>query len=411
MNEIVRDTEDYKITKREIYLDQAASSDPEPEVMVDVMTDINHNFYNPSSIYAPARTVALYMDIARIKVKKFINARDEDQIIFGSCASEMIALALGNSHVITSYIEHPTLRHRMINEQIIRVDEYGYIDLESLEQSLIWAKKKLGCRPIVAFADVNSEIGVIQDIESITELAHKYNALVCVDHSQGAAHYPIDVQIYDIDMLVMTSEKCGCIRGTGVLYVRKGLNIDPLWSGGNQESGLRPGTENTYCINAFVNQLERISSDFEERMAREYIINSFMIETILESCEGLCNVTFYPYFGRTKNKIDKIEEDSFFINHVPNIISAKFDGIDNQELLTLLDIAHVCCSAGSACSSYEKESSHVLKAIGLTDEEANNVLRFSFDYRLKDEEIIEFGRRLRKCLNIITDNWDYEGKD
>lgn len=400
MNEIIRDTDDYRIENRMIYLDAAASSDPEAETYVDMMMSLQYDWYNPSSVYQPAKDVRNKVELARDKVCKFINAKEHDHIIFGSCASEMIGLALNGDYcVISSSIEHPSLYNRKNLDRLLgittskmKTDEYGRIDLNALEEQF-----KYSIRPeIVAIAGVNSEIGIIQDIDAIVSLAHKNDALVMIDWSQGAAHVPIDVQKLNIDMLVMTSEKCGSHRGTGVLYAKHWVKIYPLWYGGPQENWKRPGTENTASIIAFGNQLERIQNSFTERQQREWNIRNKMVEEIDLACEGICAVKIFPFADRSIGmNLDKMP------NIVPNILSVMFEGIDNQHLLTLLDMHGVQCSASSACSSYKKEPSRVLKEIGLSDEEANNVLRFSFDYRLKDEEIKEFGRRLRKCLLAI----------
>lgn len=406
MNEIIRDTDDYRIENRMIYLDAAASSDPEAETYVDMMMSLQYDWYNPSSVYQPAKDVRNKVELARDKVCKFINAKEHDHIIFGSCASEMIGLALNGDYcVISSSIEHPSLYNRDIFDMNVKTDCFGMIDMHQLEEDLEYQGNK---QKVVAFAGVNSEIGVIQNMQDIIKMAHEHNALVMVDWSQGAAHIPIDVQQLDIDMLVMTSEKCGCPRGTGILYVKKDIEIEPLWFGGNQEKGKRPGTENTAFIIAFGNQLERIQKFWNDRMMREWDIRDQMIEEIDAACEDICEWGIVP--------INKLKENGQTVSYsgvrfmikmnerldvVPNILSVMFKRIDNQHLLTLLDMHGVQCSASSACSSYKKEPSRVLKKIGLSDEEANNVLRFSFDYRLKDEEIKEFGRRLRKCLLAI----------
>lgn len=401
MLEIIQDENniDYQISNRPIYLDQAASSDPEPEVYVDMCMQIIHSWYNPSSQYQPAKDVRNQINEARNKVRNFLNAHDNGQIIFGSCASEMIALGLNsNNCIISTYIEHPTLYNRDQNEMKIKTDRFGRIDLNKLESALQFLS---GCRKIVAFAGVNSEIGIIQPIEKIVKLAHKYNALVLVDWCQGAAHYPINVQDYDIDMLVMTSEKIGSIRGTGVLYVREGLKATPLWYGGSQESETRPGTENSYSIVAFANQLERIYNSWEERISKEHYIRGMLMNAIYNACENICDWNTFPF-----NKENTNQEEIKTLDYVSNILSVIFKGIDNQQLLTLLDLHNVYASAGSACSSHKRKPSRVLLNIGLTEDEANNVIRFSFDYRLKDEEIEEFGKRLRRCLLAIKNTME-----
>lgn len=397
MNEIIRDTDDYRIENRMIYLDAAASSDPEAETYVDMMMSLQYDWYNPSSVYQPAKDVRNKVELARDKVCKFINAKEHDHIIFGSCASEMIGLALNGDYcVISSYIEHPSLYNRNIFDMNVKTNHFGMIDMHQLEDDLEYLEYQCNKQKVVAFAGVNSEIGVIQNMQDIIKMAHEHNALVMVDWSQGAAHIPIDVQRLDIDMLVMTSEKCGCPRGTGVLYAKHLVEIYSLWYGGPQENWKRPGTENTASIIAFGNQLERIQNSFTERHQREWNIRNKMVEEIDLACEGICAVKIFPFADRSIGmNLDKMP------NIVPNILSVMFEGIDNQHLLTLLDMHGVQCSASSACISYKKEPSRVLKKIGLSDEEANNVLRFSFDYRLKDEEIKEFGRRLRKCLLAI----------
>lgn len=375
-----------------VYLDSAATSKPEKEVLHDINLYNTMNWYNPSAIYEPAKQVRRLVELSRGKVRSFINANIKDKIIFGSNASEMITLALNghnynscdydscNYEIFSTRVEHSSIKNQEFIYLIKSMTKKGL-------QDIIDFTKRHYIIPIVCLSYVNGEIGIINQVKEISKIIHEYNGLILLDCCQAVGHISIDVKDLDVDFAVFTSEKFCGVRGCGVLYVKYGIDykIKPMIYGGMQEDGIRPGTENTSMIIAMGNQLERIQDNLNERMGKETILSYRLLSEIYKATENICKI-----------KINGENE-----KRIPNILSVQFKGIDNQQLLTMLNLNGIACSASSACNAGKKEPSSVLLAYGLTEKEALNTIRFSFDYRLQESEIIEFGNVLTRCLKML----------
>lgn len=399
---------------KNIYLDCSASTPIDSRVEGDIIRSyIEEDWYNPSSIYEKGREVKRKLENARQQVKDLINANKNDNVVFCSCGSEANNLAIKgfmenneNTLLITDMVSHPSIYNvadvyyydnNNTNCIYCKVDKYGRLDLNDLEYILQNVKAK---NILVATTWVNNETGVINDIEHICNIVHKYGGYVLADCCQGAYHLPINVRLWDVDMITFTSEKMGMSRGCSVLCIKNTCRIASLIQGGHQENGYRAGTENTMMIIPFGNQCERIKNELENNTNKEYKLLYLMESAIKKACENICE---YKINGRN---YDISNND--YVRIAPNILSiqfyhinehdGKYSGYDNQELLTLLDQYGVMCSAGSACSAGEKTPSRVLKRIGLTDKEALSTIRFSFDHTLAEEDIKKFGKILRKCL-------------
>ena len=371
-----------------IYLDSAASSKPDDAVIEDIIKSIKEDWHNPSSPYSSAHDVRQKIDRAKGQILNLINGRDKDKIIFTSCGTESNNLGIQGflkSHseyeLLMDQTNHPSVDNVPIDHIVLPIDYEGRIKYYDDDLGYILSETaRCDKKPFVVCTMVNNEIGAINYIEGISYQVHKYDGILFVDCCQAIAHMPIDVQSMGIDMLSFTSEKIGCPRGVGVLYIRDGISVKPIMYGGSQNDDIRAGTENQYMITAVGNRCEYLNEYLVDIMIREAIIEQKMCKAIENVCREVC---LYHY------NIQK---------SVYNILSVRFDGYNNQQLLALFDENGVECSAGSACSSGEAKPSRILKAIGLSDEEANNTLRFSFDYRLTDEEIDRFEKILRKCL-------------
>lgn len=392
-----------------IYLDSSASAPILPEVEADIRISLRDNidWYNPSAIYEPAREVRRKIEHARDQVKDLINCNKEDDIIFCSGGSEANNLAIKgfmeqyeNTVLITDLVSHPSIynvsdgyysyEHDGRKDQnciYCRVDKYGKLDLNDLEYILsdIYIHSTI----LVATSWINNEIGTENNIKKIIEITHKYFGYVLVDCSQGIYHEPVDNESWDADMITFTSEKIGFTRGVGVLYKKKKLKLVPQILGGGQENGLRAGTENTTLIIPFGKHCERLKNNYDFIAMLDFELQILFIDALRAACKNICEY-------KINSGIDYYDWQN--IGGTGNIFSVQFKGYDNQELLTMLDQYGVCCSAGSACSAGEKTPSRVLKRIGLTDEEALSTIRFSFDHTLKNKDIEEFGKILRKCL-------------
>lgn len=345
--------------KKIIYLDNAATTKPFPEV-VKVVNDFCEDYYNPSSLYTPAFKARNAIENVRKMVARKINA-EPHEIYFTSGGTESDNWALkGNlkpgDHLITSKIEHHAilrtaefLERNGVEVTYLNVNKYGFIDIDQLEKEI---KDNTA---LISIMSVNNEIGTIQDIDKIGEIAHKHNIKFHTDAVQAMCHIPIDVKEMNIDMLSASAHKFGGIKGTGFLYVKDGL-ISPFILGGGQENEYRAGTENVPGIMAMGKAIELSKYYYDIQNIRNYFA-----EEILDNIDGAI----------INNPLCK---------SLPNCLSMRFEGIKGEELAGFLDLYNICVSTGSACNSKYNQPSHVLKAIGLSDEEANSTIRFSLGF-------------------------------
>ncbi len=365
-----------------IYLDSAASSRVSDEVINDITWCLKNVQGNPSSVHSEGHKAKMLLEESRKKVANYINAEPEE-IIFTSSGSEANSLAIRgylDSHnicecIITTKIEHPsvlnTCKRYGMNHRIeyAPIDSDGRVNLGKFHSLISALSYKYFC--FVSIMLANNEVGTIQPIKEIAREVHRLGGILHVDATQAVGNIPVDVKELDCDMLTFSSHKVGCPRGVGVLYKKKAIDIDPLVYGGHQERGYHAGTENVAMIYALGNKLDRLKIEkFPNDSKREYLFTE-----ISKVCERL---------GIELRLNGSVE------NKLPNILSLTFKGIDAAELITLLDDRGVYISAGSACSSGEKVPSRILKAIGLSDEDALSTIRISLGHDTTTKECEEF---------------------
>lgn len=360
--------------------------------MVEAMRD---SWMNPSSLYAAG--VKDKINKSRTNIAKFINAKPEE-IIFTSGASESNNMAIRGwddeiwlttykkSNIITSPIEHKSILELLENGNLgsvvhyCDVDEFGNVDYESLENMLKRFHSK--SEPVlVSIQMANNEIGTWQDIRSIAKLVHKYNGILHTDATQCLGHIDIDVENLDVDLMSCSGHKISpVLRGIGFLYKKNGINIQPLVYGA-QENGLRGGTENTYGIIGLSKALEHC------------YINNDVIDEMCEKRDYFIDVLEYK-FGC------KLNGDGW--NRLPNNINVTFpQNITGENLLYMLDMSGVKCGVGSACNSKSIEPSYVLKAIGLSDEDAMRTMRFTLPEDITYEDIRCVIKEIEKAIKLI----------
>lgn len=376
-----------------IYFDTAATTKPTKEVIADVTWCLENVWGNPSSIHSEGVKAKQLLEQSRKKVAKFINAEPEE-IIFTSSGSESNNLAIKGfidanylfNCIITTKIEHPSVyntcqylgrEHRL---EYAPVDSDGKVDVDKFRRLISVLSNTYFC--FVSIMLANNEIGTINDIKKIAQIVHRYQGVLHVDATQAVGQIPVDVKELDCDLLTFSGHKLNCPKGIGVLYKKRTINISPIIHGGHQENGFIAGTENLPYIYALGNQVERIGK--VER-------NDTMCKKLYFKIDKLCNEINIPI--KYNGEILK--------NRLPNNISLTFEGINAEALITLLDMQGVCVSAGSACSSGEKTPSRVLKAIGLSDEEAFSTVRISIGADTTTEECDEFVRILGECLKSL----------
>lgn len=333
------------------------------------------------------------MEQARERVAKAIGAKTKE-IYFTACGSEADNLALkgiayANSkkgkHIITSKIEHPailetckTLEKQGFRVTYLNVDKNGVVSLEELENSI--------CKDtiLISIMFANNEIGTLQPIEKIGQIAKKNNILFHSDSVQAVGNVKINVEKINIDLLSMSAHKFYGPKGVGALYVKEGIDFDRILDGGHQEKNKRAGTENVAGIVGLGKAIEIANKNLEEYN------------------EKLINLREY-YFSQIEEKIPNIKINGDRKNRLPGNANISFENIEAEQLLLKLDEKGICASAGSACSSGSSNPSHVLLAIGLSKELAYGSLRITLgddntkeDVEFLVEQLVEIVPKLRQ---------------
>lgn len=396
--------------KRFVYADNAATT-PMSETAFNAMKPwLTENYGNPSSLYRIGRAAKEALNDARTVVGKCLNAAEPvnekndyapGEIVFTGGGSQADNLAIrgfmhgpsskGRKHIITSKIEHhavlytcEALEKEGYRVTYLNVDKEGRVDLEQLKTELSEDTA------LVSVMAANNEIGTIQPIKQIAELAHSVGAKFHTDAVQAVGHMHIDVQEMGIDMLSLSGHKFRGPRGTGVLYVKKGITLEPLVYGGGQERGLVSGTENTAgCIGLAAAMKEAVEG-LDEKMGYVKKLTDKLVKGIME------NIPYSHYTGDP-------------VNRLPGTASFVFEAIEGEGLILRLDNAGVCGSTGSACSTGSLDPSHVLMAIGLPHEIAHGSLRLTLGEQNTEEDvdyIIETVTDVVKTLRSMSPVWE-----
>ena len=376
-----------------IYLDNSATTKTDDEVLKAMLPYFSENYGNPSSIYKIGRENKKAIEEAREKVAKVLNC-EPSEIYFTAGGSESdntairgIAYSYKNkgNHIITSKIEHPAvletckqLEKEGFEVTYVGVDENGIIKLDELESAI----KPTTTLITVMFA--NNEIGTIQPVKEIGEIARKNNIAFHTDAVQAVGTEKIDVKEMNIDSLSLSAHKFYGPKGVGALYVRKGIKFDKFINGGHQERNKRAGTENVAGIVGLGKAIELAYENLEEHNKKIKELRDYYVEQVKEKI---------PYI-----KINGDMEKRLVGN---SNISFRF--IEGEGLLLNLDLKGICASSGSACTSGSLDPSHVLLAIGLPHEIAHGSLRVSIGkYNTKEEidytveSLVEIVNRLRE---------------
>lgn len=359
-----------------IYLDNAATTEMDQKALVKMLYFLKSNYGNPLSQYSMGEEAHRALVMAREQVADAIGAEPRE-IYFTSCGSESDNWAIRSAagmyhrkkHIITTAVEHPAVYNtcRALEKQgfkvtYLPVGSDGMINIKDLEDAM----DDETC--LVSVMHANNEIGTIQPIEEAADIARSGGAWFHTDAVQTVGHIPVDVEKMHVDMLSASGHKFGGPKGVGFLYVRNGLELEPLIHGGGQERGRRAGTHNVAGIAAMGTALAGAASEMDKRMRYEKYLRDFFISRVLKEIPDT----------RLNGSPDK---------RLPGNINITFRGIENETLLFRLDQQGICASAGSACSAGAVEPSRVLKAIGLPDNEIRESLRFSLSYRNTVEEI------------------------
>lgn len=389
----------------QLYLDSAATAKPNKEVLEAVMPYLTDEFYNPSSIYSDGVRVRRAIDNARESIAGFINA-DADEIFFTSGSSESNCWAIqgyllaGVMDISTTSIVTTKIEHKSIMECVdamerfgnatyycdvtyLDVDKDGFVNMEQLESVFKDREEPDYYDIFVSIQLANNEVGTIQDIKAISDIIHKYGGVLHVDATQAFGQIPIDVKAMGIDMLSASAHKLeGEFKGVGLLYKKKDIEIQPIIYG-SQNAGLRGGTENCFGIVGFAKAVELASKEMEDKLALSVKRDYFISELTRNGC--------------------KLNGAS--VHRLPNNINVQIpEGVGSEELLYMLDLDDIQCSAGSACNSHSKKPSYVLKALGLTDEEAARSVRFTISSDITYDDIDYVVEKIVKIMKIIRNS-------
>ncbi len=380
------------IQEKRIYVDNAATTPVSDEVVKAMMPCFTELWGNPSSLHADGQSAKAVVDEARERIAKAIGCTPSE-IYFTSCGSESDNWAIkgaalrmskkGRNHIITSKIEHPAvlrtceaLEKQGFTVTYLGVDEDGIVSLEELK-NVISDKTAL-----VSIMYANNEVGTIQPIEEITEIAHKYGALMFTDAVQAVGNIDINLGELAVDMLALSGHKIHAPKGIGALFIRKGVVIESLIHGGGQESRKRAGTENLPYIVGLAKALELAKAELPD-MKRVEALRDKLIE-------GLTAVPYSKLNGhRTKR--------------LPGNVNVGFEYIEGESMLLWLDIAGICASTGSACSSASLDPSHVLLAMGVPHEKAHGSVRLSLSHENTEEDVDYIIEQLPAIVGKLRD--------
>lgn len=374
-----------------IYFDNSATTRIKTEVLYEMMPFLTTEYGNASSLYSIGRNAKKTIEKARKQVAELLNCKP-DEILFTSGGSESDNLALkgfvyaniqkGN-HIITSKIEHrailetcENLKRQGFEISYIDVNEDGIIKLEELQKAI---------KPttiLISIMSANNEIGTIQPIENIAQIAHLHNIAFHTDAVQAIGNMNIDVTRMKIDMLSLSGHKIGAPKGIGALYVKEGIQLEKIINGGHQEKDKRAGTENVAGIVGLGKACEIANKNMNTHInnltkLRDYYINRLQ-----------------------KEMPDKIRINGTMENRLPGNANISFEGITGSELIFKLDEKGICVSGGSACSSGKINPSHVLKAINVPEKYLNSAIRTTFGDNNTFEQIDYF----IECLKSIKKN-------
>jgi len=360
-----------------IYMDNAATTRVEPEVLNEMLPYFSEEYGNPSSAYSFSGRIAKKVAAARESIAGAIGAKDTE-VFFTAGGSESDnwaikgvadALKAKGNHIITTKIEHHAVLHTCeflekhgFEVTYLSVDENGVVSIDELEAAI---------RPstiLISVMFANNEIGTLEPVAQIGHVAHEHGIVFHTDAVQAFGHQPINVDELNIDLLSASAHKLGGPKGVGLLYVRSGVKLSNLIHGGAQEKGRRAGTTNAFGIIGFAKAMELATLGMEKNNAHEAQLRDHFIKRVLEEI---------PYVKLNGHPTDRLS----------NNVNFSFRFVEGESLLIMLDQKGICASSGSACTSGSLDPSHVLLAIGLPHEIAHGSVRLTLSKDNTMEEV------------------------
>ena len=376
--------------KRFVYADNAATTSVSKPVLDAMMPYLTNAWGNPSSQYSFGEEARAAVEDARERIAKVLGA-EAREIFFTSCGSEsdnwaIKGAAWGNKakgmHIVSSAFEHHAVLHTLdslkregFEVTLVDPDENGIITPEALSKVLSGRDDTI----LVAIMTANNEIGTVQPIKELCETAHANGALFFTDAVQAIGNIEVDVKDLGVDMLALSGHKIHAPKGIGALYVRRGLRLRNLIDGGGQEKRKRGGTENVPYIVGLAQAMEDAQAGLTD-MPRVKAMRDRLAKELTE-------------------RIPKCRVNGSMTDRLPGNLNISFEAVEGESLLLWMDLAGICVSTGSACSSDSLEPSHVLMSIGLPAETAHGSLRYSLSHENTDEDVDYL---IEKTVEIVS---------
>ncbi len=381
---------------KRIYMDHAATSPLRPEVLEAMQPYLTDAYGNPSSLHAYGREARVALDSARHVIASCLNC-DPRELVFTSGGTESDNTALFGAawqrwssgrnaspgHIITTSVEHHAVIHACqrleelgFDVTYLPVDEYGRISLEEFAAAI------RADTFLVSVIYGNNEVGTLQPIAELGQIARERGLLVHVDAVQALGVLDLDLRSLPVDMMSFSAHKIGGPKGVGLLYSRSSVKWTPLLYGGSQERNLRAGTENVAGIAGFAEAMKLVKREAGDRRNRLWELRHLFLDTLASELPAA---------------------DTFLLNGhptetLPQIINVSFPGLSTDTLLMNLDLSGIAASSGSACSAGSLEPSHVLKAMGLSEERLRSAVRLSLGHGLTEEDVREAAIRVAKVV-------------
>ncbi|SHE82507.1 cysteine desulfurase [Caldanaerobius fijiensis DSM 17918] len=352
----------------QVYLDNSATTKPYKEVVEAMIYALNERYENPSSMYRPAMEAEKMIENARLNIAKVIGAKKEE-IFFTSGGTEANNTAIKGAayllkkrknHIITTTIEHPSVLNAVMRLEAegfkvsyIGVDVNGIVDLNEIKDKIN------DSTALISVMAVNNEIGSIQPIKDIGDIAKEKGVLFHVDAVQGYGKIVLDMRDLNVDLMSISGHKIHGPKGIGAIYIKRGVKIQPLLDGGGQEGNVRSGTENVPGIIGF-----GVAAEICHKNMDKYSDYMMTLKKRL-------------WYGLKDNISDCFINGPDVEKGAPHILNISFVGVKGEVLLHALEEKGVYVSTGSACSSHKRGVSHVLKNLGLSDDRIESAIRFS----------------------------------
>jgi cysteine desulfurase len=377
-----------------VYLDNASTTRLHDKVIEAMMPYMSIKYGNPSSLHSLGREAKRALDDARESIKDAINLNANAKVVFTASATEANNLALkgiayalkgkGKS-IIVSSIEHESilepckaLEHEGFNVTYIPVDSNAIVSIDAIEHALRENRDTI----LVSVMLANNEVGSIQPLKYIAEIAHRYNALVHTDAAQALGKIALDAKSLCVDLITLSAHKLYGPKGIGALCINSNIPLEPIVHGGGHEYGLRSGTQNIPAVVGFSKVAEMSREFVDVYSSRVKALRDKLERAILESIK-------YTRLNSTAK------------DRLPNTTNISFLGINGEDLIIKLDEHGICASTGSACSTLKKRESHVLRAMNLSKDARNGSLRLTLGIYNEEHEIDYTVSVLEKVVNEL----------